>query len=144
MKRHLIRRRSVLLLLLPALVGIALCLLPGRAAAQALDVDGNGKVDVATDIVYIERYLLGLVPVPASFRALDPNIPPDGVIAANISAIHGALDVDMNGQVDVATDIVYIARYLLGLAPVPASFRILDPAIPPDPTIAAHVDAMCP
>src|SRR5206468_11083548 len=31
-----------------------------------LDVDGNGRVDVATDIVYVARYLLGLTPVPAS------------------------------------------------------------------------------
>jgi hypothetical protein len=49
-----------------------------------LDVDCNGHIDVATDVVYIARHLLGLVPVPPSFRALDPSIPPDGVIANNI------------------------------------------------------------
>ena len=49
-----------------------------------LDVDCDGQIDVATDVVYIARHLLGLVPVPPSFRPLDPNIPPDSVIANNI------------------------------------------------------------
>jgi hypothetical protein len=109
-------------------------------------VDGLGTppADVATDIVYIARTLLGLSPVPASFRALDPSIPPDATIAANVTAIGMGLDVDTSGKVDVATDIVYITRHLLGLPAVPASFRALDPSIPPDATIAANVDTLCP
>jgi hypothetical protein len=39
---------------------------------------------------------------------------------------------------------VYIARRLLHLPPVPASFRLLDPTIPADAVIAANVDALCP
>jgi hypothetical protein len=54
---------------------------------NALDVDGNGAVDVATDIVYVARHLLDLPPVPPSFRALDPNIPSDSVIGANVDAL---------------------------------------------------------
>jgi uncharacterized repeat protein (TIGR02543 family) len=111
-----------------------------------LDVDGIGTppADVATDIVYIARHLLGLPPVPASFRALDPSISSDGIIAGNIDAIGSGLDVDGNGTVDVATDIVYIARHLVGLPPVPASFRVLDPSIPSDGIIAGNIDALCP
>jgi hypothetical protein len=110
-----------------------------------LKVDDQGsEPEVATDIVYITRRLLGLVPVPPSFRVLDPNIPPDAQIAARIDALGNSLDVDGNGKVDVATDIVYIARQLLGLPPVPASFRALDPSIPSDFAIAANIDALCP
>ncbi len=53
-----------------------------------LDVDGDGNVAAPTDAVYIFRHLLGLATiVPASFRAIDPTIPADAVIAANIDAI---------------------------------------------------------
>jgi len=87
MKRHRIRGPFVLLVLLSGLAGGALCAVPRGAAAQALDVDGNGNVDVGTDIPYIARRLLGLVPVPASFRALDPTIPPDTVIGTRIDTL---------------------------------------------------------
>jgi hypothetical protein len=52
------------------------------------------------------------------------------------------LDVDANGTVDVATDIVYIARSLLSLTPVPASFRTLDPTIRPDTEISCRVNQL--
>src|SRR5207249_959002 len=101
-----------------------------------LDVDRNGRVQVSTDIVYIARHLssASLSPVPPSFRITDPSIPPDDVISANIDAIRPSLDVDMNGRLQVSTDIVYIARHLssASLSPVPPSFRITDPSIPPD------------
>jgi cysteine-rich repeat protein len=52
------------------------------------------------------------------------------------------LDVDGSGApARVSTDVVYIARRLFGFAPVPPSFRVADPTIPPDATIAANVDA---
>jgi len=118
-----------------SLTGIAGCL---------LDVDRKSPCcDVATDVVYVARHLLGLMPVPPDFRGLDPTIPSDAGIAAATDAIHPSLDVDMNGVAEVATDIVYIARYLVGLTPVPPDFRDLDPTIPPDAAIAAKVDALC-
>jgi hypothetical protein len=49
-----------------------------------LDVDCRNGFDVATDAVYMARVRLGLPPVPSSFRALDPTIPPDAEIAARI------------------------------------------------------------
>jgi len=51
-----------------------------------------------------------------------------------------ALDVDRNGVVDVPTDIVYIARHLLGLRTVPPSFGLSDAV---NATIAARIDALC-
>jgi subtilase family serine protease len=112
--------------------------------ACSLDVDENGTVEAATDVVYIERTLLGLVPVPPSFRASDPTIPSDAVIAARVAAAGAAFDVDGSGTVEAATDAVYIERTLLGLTPVPPSFRALDPNIPADATIAGAVSRACP
>jgi hypothetical protein len=110
----------------------------------SLDVDQDGTDDVATDVVYIARTLLGLPPVPASFRVLDPTIPPDATIAANVTPIGTGLDVDGSGSPpDVATDMVYIARHLLGLPAVPASFRAMNPNLPADSVISANVDALC-
>jgi len=109
-----------------------------------LDVDANGTVDVATDVVYIARYLLGLTPVPPSYRTSDPTIPSDSVIGARVESARSSFDVDMNGTVDVATDIVYIARDLLGLTPVPPSFRASDPTIPSDAVIASNINNLCP
>jgi hypothetical protein len=108
-----------------------------------LDVDSNGIAEVPTDIVYIARHLLGLPPVPEAFRSTDPTIPPDADIAARVTAAGNRFDVDGNGIVDVATDIVYIARRALGLPPVPASFRVLDPTIPPDAQLITTIDALC-
>jgi hypothetical protein len=61
-----------------------------------------------------------------------------------VAAVGNGFDGDGNGQVDVATDIVYIARHLLGLPSVSSSFRALDPTIPPDSVITASIDALCP
>ena len=96
-------------------------------------------------MVYITRHLLGLTPVPPSFRVIDPTIPSDASIAAAVETARPSLDVDGNGRVEVATDLVYISRHLLQLASiVPPSFRTIDPTIPPDATIAANIDALCP
>jgi len=107
------------------------------------DVDRNGVVQTGTDLVYIQRHLSGLTTVPPSFRALDPTIPPDATINANIDAARPSYDVDMNGVVQTGTDVVYIRRHLAGLTTVPPSFRVLDPTIPPDATINANIDALC-
>ncbi len=55
---------------------------------QNLDVDGNGILQAATDGVYVFRRLIGLQFIaPSAFRNLDPSIPPDATIAANIDAL---------------------------------------------------------
>jgi hypothetical protein len=57
------------------------------AAAPALDVDGDGAVEVGSDLVYVARRRLGLTPVPPSFRTLDPTIPSDETIGAAVDAL---------------------------------------------------------
>ncbi len=55
---------------------------------EGLDVDGDGAVVAATDGVYIFRHLAGLqLIVPPAFRVIDPSIPSDAVIAANVDAL---------------------------------------------------------
>jgi hypothetical protein len=82
--------------------------------------------------------------VPPTFRASDATIPNDSVIAARVTAASSALDVDGSGTVQAATDLVYIQRTLLGLTPVPLSFRAIDQSIPADAAIAAAVSRACP
>jgi hypothetical protein len=113
-----------------------------------LDVDGSGApFDVATDVTYVARRILHLAPVPPSFRQSDPGIPADSLIAARVDPAVSSLklDVDGNGVVDPATDLIYIARHALGFQEVvPASFRLLDPTIASNAVIAANVAALCP
>jgi hypothetical protein len=54
----------------------------------------------------------------------DPSILSGSSIVANVNAIGMGLDVDGNSSIGMATDAVYIARDLLGLPPVPTSFRL--------------------
>lgn len=118
---------------------------PTEGPCTGLDVDGNGLVQAATDGVYIFRRLLGLATtVPTSFRDLDDSIPDDATINANIDALGAGLDVDERDGAQGPTDGVYVFRYLLDLLTiVPSSFRMLDPTIPDDGTIAANIEALC-
>ncbi len=110
-----------------------------------LDVDENGVVDANTDGVYVFRRLLGLTDVvPATFRALDPGIPSNAAVGANVDEIGLGLDVDASGAVSASTDGVYVFRRLLELSTVvPEDFRLLDPSIPSDELVGAAVDAIC-
>jgi len=88
--------KCVFLLSLTLLAALAIAADRTTAVTPAgpcgIDVDcSGGQPETATDVVYIARHLLGLPPVPASFRALDPNIPADAVIAANIDTPCGAV-----------------------------------------------------
>lgn len=124
---------------------------PVALIPSTLDIDNDGNVEVATDVVYIARTLMGLPAAPASFGEL-ASILPDAILSARVYACGDpatplckcgqALDVDGDLTVNVATDIVYIARYLLSLTPVPASFRASDPSIPLDSVIASNIDAL--
>ncbi len=100
---------------------------------------GGGALEVATDLVFIARRLLGLPPVPTSFRLAGAPLPDDAVVAAWVDSFGQKLDVDMDGTVNVATDITYAARDLLGLTPVPPSFRTQNVNVPPDAMIAARI-----
>lgn len=132
--------------LLPsAAAAIAFTLIASGAHAVCnLDVDANGRVETSTDVVYVARHLFGLPPVPPSFRQAQPGIPSDATIAARIEATRAELDVDGNGQVGTATDVVYVARRLFSIPPVPPSFRLSQPGIPADALIGTAVDACLP
>lgn len=118
-----------------------------RIAGQLcpLDVDQNGVAQAQTDAVYVFRRQLGLgTVVPPAFRAIDPSIVADVVVAANVDALGAAADVDGNGVVAAATDGVYIFRRRAGLINVvPPAFRAIDPGIPSDAIVGANVDALC-
>jgi hypothetical protein len=107
-------------------------------------VDANGGVDAGTDVVYVARRLALLPPVPDRFRDLDGTIPSDAEIGARVDALGSMLDVDASGSVDVATDLVYITRHLLGLPPVPESFRVGEPTIPSDSDIITRIELLLP
>ncbi len=111
-----------------------------------LDVDGDGVAQASTDGTYIFRALLGLqFVVPPDFRLVDNSIASDAAIAAAVAALGASLDVDGDGVAQSATDGVYIYRALLGLQfVVPPDFRLVDPGIASDATIAANVDALLP
>jgi DNA-binding beta-propeller fold protein YncE len=127
----------------PLLCLLAIILSSATVHAQPLDVDRSGPpVDPFTDLVYVARRLLNQPPVPPSFRVLDPGIDSDVEIAARIDALGAALDVDADGTVDVFTDVVYCARDLFAVSPVPPSFRLLDPGIPDDALIADRCRAL--
>ena len=113
------------------------------ARAAGMDVDDSGQVTVEGDLTFIARHLLGLPPVPPEIRTQDPTIASDQAIGANVEALGNLLDVDMDGRVRVETDLVYIARRLGGQSPVvPDRFRILDPSIADEASIAAKIDAL--
>ena len=90
----------------------------------------------------IRRTAMALV-FAAAAGANAQSVLPDS-IARRVDAAGSAFDVDSRGGVEVATDVVYTARHLLALTPVPPSFRVTDPTIPSDDDIANKIDALCP
>jgi hypothetical protein len=102
-------------------------------SAAAADVDGDGRTDL------IANEMQGDGSSPAAEDTGNLIVVSGARLAGQICP----LDVDGNGVVEAATDGVYVFRHLLGLLNVvPASFRALDPAIAPDPTVAANVGAL--
>lgn len=73
----------------PALLSVGLFAVVAAAQDRPLDVDANGEVDAFTDVIYAARYLADLPPVPPTYRALDPSIPPDEEISARIETLVG-------------------------------------------------------
>ncbi len=131
-KTRIRRRRSASIVAL-ALIGFASTL-----SATMLDVDRNGTIGPESDLVYVARSLLGLSPVPPSYRVTQPAIPDDAAIDERVTRAVPYLDVDLSGTVAVDTDVLFITRYLLGLAPVPNSYRS-GVLLPPDPEVEASI-----
>jgi len=109
------------------------------AHGAVLDVDRDGDVEVTSDVEYVGRSLLGLSAIPAEIRVASPELPLDSEIGELVEQLGLRLDVDSDGIVGVATDLVYIARYLTGAAPVPPLFRAGDLGIGSDFEIGARI-----
>jgi len=101
-----------------------------------LDIDGDGRVSVFPDGIFVLRYLFGL-----------PVYPPGLVFAAIVSdtrdmaSMHAYLqegitqkylDIDGNGSVGALSDGLMVARYMFGSAF--AGNKLTDGAIAPDAT----------
>ena len=82
-----------------------------------LDVDGNGRVDLFTDIIMIIRYVLFFREEALINRAVSSDAtrttPQDIESYIAILVDQKILDVDGNGRVDLFTDIIMIIRYAL-------------------------------
>lgn len=103
----------------------------------------NGSTTIAT--IAFNGVARGSSPLDIAGCTFNEGSPACASTDGTITVGDCLLDVDGSGPpASVATDLVYIARRLLGLPPVPASFRVSDPNIPSDATISARVDALCP
>ncbi len=81
-----------------------------------LDIDGNNATDVFTDGILIARYLVGFRGQTLINNAIGPGAGRTDPL--EISALLGGaldmLDADGNGELDVFTDGILIARFLVG------------------------------
>jgi len=85
-------------------------------AGLRLDADGSGGCDALTDGLLVARHLLGVSGpglVTGGLGATAVRTLP-AAVDAFLDAVHPALDLDGNGQVDAGTDGVLLLRYLHG------------------------------
>ena len=89
--------------------------LSNAAATPTLDIDGDGHYDVLTDGVLLIRYLQGLTGNALTAGALGFTPQRNAAqIKQYLDAIRPLLDIDNDGQVDLATDGALMLRYLAG------------------------------
>jgi len=81
-----------------------------------LDIDGNKHYDALTDGVLLVRYLFGLTGAALTGGAIgaQPARPTATEIVPFLTRMNPALDVDLDGAVEVSTDGLMVLRYLLG------------------------------
>ena len=95
-----------------------------------LDVDGNGRVDLFTDIIMVIRYALSFREESLTYRALSVGATRTTHldITAYIDRLYAQkiLDVDRNGEVDLFTDIIMIIRYALSFREESLTYRALS------------------
>jgi hypothetical protein len=107
-------------------------------AYSKIDVDRTNGI-TTTDIDLISRRLLNLIP----YVAFDQNDSRNIQVASRVDVLGSSLDVDNNGTVNVATDLVYINRYIVKLVPtVPPDFRQADSTIPTDSVIENRIEIL--
>ncbi len=82
----------------------------------SVDVDDDGRVDAATDVLLLQRYLLGLRGAALIDGARGPGARSDAdMIASSIARLGNTLDIDGDGSVKATTDGLLVLRYVLGL-----------------------------
>ena len=95
-----------------------------------LDIDGNGRVDLFTDIIMIIRYALSFREESLTYRALSVGATRTTHldITAYINTLYEQkiLDVDRDGEVDLFTDIIMIIRYALSFREESLTYRALS------------------
>ena len=95
-----------------------------------LDVDGDGRVDLFTDIIMLIRYALSFREESLTYRALSVGATrtthrdiTDYIVTLYEQKI---LDVDGDGEVDLFTDIIMIIRYALSFREESLTYRALS------------------
>ena len=95
-----------------------------------LDIDGNGRVDLFTDIIMVIRYALSFREESLTYRALSVGATRTTHldITAYIDRLYAQkiLDVDRNGEVDLFTDIIMVIRYALSFREESLTYRALS------------------
>ena len=106
----------------------------------SLDIDGNGRVELLSDITLIIRYVLGIQGESLTDRAvsLDATRRTPQEIEPYLAILvdQKILDVDGNGKVEMLSDIILIIRYVLDLQ----GESLTDRAVSSDATCTTHQD----
>ena len=101
-----------------------------ETSSANLDIDGNGRVDLFTDIIMLIRYALSFREESLTYRALSVGATrtthqdiTDYIVTLYEQKI---LDVDGDGEVDLFTDIIMIIRYALSFREESLTYRALS------------------
>ena len=109
---------------------VTLTLTDDETPSANLDIDGNGRVDLFTDIIMIIRYALSFREESLTYRALSVGATRTTHldITDYIDTLYEQkiLDVDRNGEVDLFTDIIMIIRYALSFREESLTYRALS------------------
>jgi len=84
--------------------------------AASLDVDDNGAADVFTDGILVARFMVGFTGDALINNAVGPGArrTQSDEISRMLSSASAMLDADGNGRIDLFTDGILIARFMVG------------------------------
>ena len=109
---------------------VTLTITDDETPSANLDVDGDGRVDLFTDVIMLIRYALSFREESLTYRALSVGATrtthrdiTDYIVTLYEQKI---LDVDGDGEVDLFTDIIMIIRYALSFREESLTYRALS------------------
>ena len=109
---------------------VTLTITDDETPSANLDVDGDGRVDLFTDVIMLIRYALSFREESLTYRALSVGATrtTHRDITAYIVTLYEQkiLDVDGDGEVDLFTDIIMIIRYALSFREESLTYRALS------------------